>query len=141
VDDPAGSTIVHGTGSYTDPYWIEAKGGGSGGGGDAPEEVIISAESPANADGKTDLWIDSNTPEILAWIGGQWVPGGSATPGPPGTLWFTGDGPPDEPFVDPIARVGDLYLDKLTGDYYRLTSVIDPFDPTAGMPPGVIAMV
>jgi hypothetical protein len=140
VDDPAGSTIVHGIGSYTDPYWIEAKGGGSGGGGggDAPEEVVVSSEVPINADGKTDLWVDSNVPEVLAWIGGNWVPVARAIPGPPGTLWFTGDGPPQEPYVSPIARVGDLYLDRLTGDYYRLTSVIDPF---ADLPKGVVAMV
>jgi hypothetical protein len=34
-------------------------------------------------------------------------------------MWFDGDGPPANPY--PGANDGDLYLDNLTGDYYRLT--------------------
>jgi hypothetical protein len=41
-----------------------------------------------------------------------------STGGGDGTMWFTGDGPPADPF--PGADPGDLYLDNLTGDYYRL---------------------
>lgn len=58
----------------------------------------------------------------VGWQVGPMGPAGP--PGPPGasadntTAWLNGDGPPPE--MIPGARPGDLYLDNLTGIYYRL---------------------
>lgn len=131
--------------------WVPVTGSGE-------DEVVIASDPPDNPNDTLKLWVDSDVPEVMSWINGAWVPvsGGSGTPGPPGpegppgppgTLWFTGEGPPEEPFPNVAARAGDLYLDKLTGDYYRLTSVITPVAMVpAGsgvrlLPPGVVAMV
>lgn len=62
------------------------------------------------------------------------IPNGVATLGPDGILklaqrpptegtpepaeWFSGDGPP--PAVIPGAALGDIYVDRLTGDLYQL---------------------
>ena len=78
----------------------------------------------------SDMYINKVNPDLIElWVFGfvqsatvaSWerVDSGDGPPGVPGTQWYTGDGPPPDPF--PGANDGDLYLDNLTGDYYRLT--------------------
>ncbi|SNW62030.1 Collagen-like protein [Orpheovirus IHUMI-LCC2] len=64
-----------------------------------------------------DLYIDNLTGDYYQRINGIWVPQGNleGPPGEPGSQIFTGTGnPPPNLGVD-----GDLYIDSLTGDYYR----------------------
>lgn len=46
-------------------------------------------------------------------------PPGSGGPGGEPQEWFSGDGPP--PSAIPGASVGDIYIDRLTGNLYQLT--------------------
>lgn len=46
-------------------------------------------------------------------------PAGGGGPGGDPQEWFSGDGPP--PLAIPGAIVGDIYIDRLTGDLYQLT--------------------
>jgi hypothetical protein len=149
VDDPAGSTVVHGDGSTYHPYYVEAIGGGT--------QVAVDLEEPIRDDrNQLLLWFDPDAPPpeppptegvLYAWVDGAWVPiggsgtGGGGTPGPPGTpgsRWYDGPGPPPDPY--PGARAGDYYLDTVTGDVYLLEA--DPGLVTLGLrPDGITAMI
>jgi hypothetical protein len=88
-----------------------------------------------------DILLEPPDPPVPAPVPGPYVmrteleqPGGVATLGSDGVLklgqrfaagpgggateWFAGDGPP--PSVIPGAGVGDMYVDRLTGDLYQL---------------------
>jgi hypothetical protein len=100
-----------------------------------PSDLYVNRADPNNV----ELW-------VFGFIQSQSVPswervdndGPTGAAGPPGTRWFTGDGPPPDPF--PGANDGDLYLDNLTGDYYRLTGT-QSFSLTALVPTMYVSMI
>lgn len=69
---------------------------------------VIGPPGPQGADG------------YIGKDGEQGPPGPPGPQGPPdGVNWFFGDGPPPDPVIG--ARVGDKYMDNLSGAIYTLT--------------------
>lgn len=115
-----------------------------------PNAVLLRAPGfppPQDQPQPSDLYMDkADLNNTVLWVFGfianattpSWerVDPAAGPTGPPGTLWFTGEGPPADPY--PGARTGDLYLDTLTGDVYTLVGSTVTKSFTPGQP---IAMV
>jgi len=104
-------------------YWAPAggSGDGSGGGTEPPEpyplpEDAVLVYGDQHIDGQKDF-------SVMPTVHG--IPIDAAA-----SEWFTGSGPPGEPF--PGADVHDYYLDTSNGDVYRLADQI----PVLNMTPG-----
>lgn len=66
----------------------------------------------------TNLGLEGNlAPGVVVPLGAQVSPAGPPGTAGEGTLWFWGDG---QPINVQNARIGDLYLDLVSGDVYAL---------------------
>lgn len=58
--------------------------------------------------------------QVLTYQNGQWIPADAGGAGFQGTRWFAGAGLPVTAQL-PGARIGDYYINTLTGDVFNLT--------------------
>ena len=70
--------------------------GGNGGGGTAPNEVTIAANPPTD---ESELWVDSDTNTIYAFVNGSWVAVGGGGGGGADEVWI-GPNPPTDPTIE-----------------------------------------
>jgi hypothetical protein len=91
---------------------------------------LIGSGAPASSLGNNgDLYLDTSSTIAYEKVNGVWVvlftlqgaPGNAGQPGQNGATWLTGEGAPG----GSVGKVGDLYLDILSGEIYKKVGEAD----------------